>query len=161
MLWTHKWLNQFSSVQLLSRVCLFVTPLTAARQASLSIINSQSLLKLMSTELVMPFNHLILCHPFYSHLQSLPASESFPVSQLFSSGGQSIGVSASASVPPMNIQDWFPLGWTDLISLQPEGLSRLFSNTTVQKYEVFSTQLSLWCNWHPFMTTGKTIALTL
>ena len=81
--------------------------------------------------------------PLSSHLQSFPASGSFPVSQLFASGVQSIGVSASTSVLPMNIQDWFPLGWTGWISLQAKGLSRVFSNTTVQKYQFFSTQLSL------------------
>ena len=78
--------------------------------------------------------------PFSSHLHSFPASGSFPVSQFFASGGQSIG--ASASVLPMNIQDWCPLGWTGLISLQSKGLSRVFSNT-VQKHQFFSTQLSL------------------
>ena len=81
--------------------------------------------------------------PFSSCLQSCPASRSFPVSQLFSSGGQSIGVSASTSVLPMNIQDWFSLEWTSWISLQSKGLSRVFSNTTVQKHHFFSTQLSL------------------
>ena len=81
--------------------------------------------------------------PFSSRLQSFPASGSFPVSWFFSSGGQSIGVSASASVLPMNIQDWFPLGWTGWISLQSKGLSRVFSNTTVQEYQFFGTQLSL------------------
>ena len=81
--------------------------------------------------------------PFSSCLQSFPASGSFPMSQLFTSGGQSIGVSAPASVLPMNIQDWFPLGWTGWISLQSKGLSRVFSNTTVQKHQFFSTQLSL------------------
>ena len=81
--------------------------------------------------------------PFSSHLQSFPASGSFQMSQFFASGGQSIGVSASASVLPMNIQNWFPLGWTGWISLQSEGLSRIFSNTTVQKHQFFSTQLSL------------------
>ena len=79
--------------------------------------------------------------PFFSLLQSFPASGSFPVSQFFSSGGQSIEV--SASVLPMNIQNWFLLGWTDWISLQSKGLSRVFSNTTVQKHQFFSTQLSL------------------
>ena len=89
------------------------------------------------------------CHPTisssvipFSCLQSCPASGSFPMSQ-FSSGGQSIGVSASASVLPMNIQDWSPLGWSDWISLQSKGLSRVFSNTTVQKHQFFGTQLSL------------------
>ena len=81
--------------------------------------------------------------PFSSHLQSFPASGSFPMSQFFASGGQSIGVSASASVLPMNIQDWFPLGWTGWISLQSKGLSRVFSNTTVQKHQFFCAQLSL------------------
>ena len=81
--------------------------------------------------------------PFSSRPQSLPASGSFQMSQLLTSGGQSIGVSASASVLPMNIQDWFPLGWTGSISLQSKGLSRVFSNTTVQKHQFFSPQLSL------------------
>ena len=81
--------------------------------------------------------------PFSSHLQSFLASWSFPVSQFFTSGGQSIGVLASASVPPMNIQDWFPLGLTGFISLQSKGLSRVFSKTTVQKHQFFSAQLSL------------------
>ena len=81
--------------------------------------------------------------PFSSCLQSFPASGSFQMSQLFASGGQSIGLSALASVLPMNIQDWFPLGWTDWISLRSKGLSRVFSNTTVQKHQFFSAQLSL------------------
>ena len=81
--------------------------------------------------------------PFCSCLQSFPASGSFEMSQLFSSGGQSIGVSASTSVPPMNTQDWFPLGWTGWISLQSKGLSRVFSNTTVQKHQLLGSQLSL------------------
>ena len=103
----------------------------------------QRLLKLMSIELVMPCNHLILCHPLL-HLPSIfPSIRGFKMSQLFASGGQSIGVSASASVRPMNIQDWFPLGWTGWISLQSKGLSRVFSNTTVQKHQFFNTQLSL------------------
>ena len=81
--------------------------------------------------------------PFSSYPQSLPSSGSFPMSQLFAWGGQSIGVSASASVLPMNTQDWSPLGWTDWISLQSKGLSRAFSNTTAQKHQLFGTQLSL------------------
>ena len=93
---------------------------------------------------------------FSSHLQSFPASGSFQMSQFFASGGQSIGVSASASVLPMNIQAWFPLGWTGWISLQSKELSRVFSNTTVQKHQYFfRDQLS-----HPYMTNGKNIALT-
>ena len=124
------------------RVWLFATPRITAHQASLSIINSWSLLKLMSIKSVMPSSHLILCHPFLLLPQSLPASGSFPVSQLFAWGGQSIGASASASVLPMNTQDWSPLGWTGWISLQSKGLSRVFSNTTVQKHQFFGTQLS-------------------
>ena len=86
--------------------------------------------------------------PFSSCLQSFPASGSFQMTPFFASGGQSIGVSASASVLPMNIQDWFPLGWTDWISFQSKGLSRVFSNTTVQKHHFFGTQLSLQSNSH-------------
>ena len=86
--------------------------------------------------------------PFSSCLQSFPASGSFPMSQLFISGCQSTGVSALASVLPMNIQDWFPLGWTGWISLQSKGLSRVFSSITVQKHQFFGTQLSLWSNSH-------------
>ena len=86
--------------------------------------------------------------PFFSCLQSFPASGSFPISQFFTSGSQSIKVSASASVLPMNIQGWFPLGLTGLISLQSKGLSRVFSNTTVQKHQFFGTQLSLWSTSH-------------
>ena len=81
--------------------------------------------------------------PFFSCLQSFPASGSFQMSQFFTWCGQSIGVSASTSVLPMNIQDWFPLGWTGWISLQSKGLSRVFSSTTVQKHQFFSTQLCL------------------
>ena len=134
---------QFSSIQSLSRVQLFATPWTTACQASLSITNSQSLPKPMSMELVMPSNHLILVVPFSSCPPSFPASESFPVSQLFASGGQSIGVSALTSVLPINTQDWSPLWWTGWISLQAKGLSRVFSSTTVQKHQFFSAQLSL------------------
>ena len=81
--------------------------------------------------------------PFSSRLQSFPASGSFPMSQFFASGGQSIGVSASVTVLPVNIQDWFPLGWTSWIFLLSKGLSRVFSNTTVQKHQFFGIQLSL------------------
>ena len=82
------------------------------------------------------------------------------MSQFFASGGQSIGASALASFLPMNIQDWFPLRWIGLISLQSKGLSRVFSKTTIQKHQFYGTQLSLWSNSHPNMTTGKTTALT-
>ena len=86
--------------------------------------------------------------PFSSRLQCFPASGSFLMSPFFALGGQSIGVSASASVLPMNIQDWFPLRLTDWISLQSKGLSRVFSNITVQKHQFFVAQLSLWSNSH-------------
>ena len=132
----------FSSVQSLSHVWLFVTPWITACQAFLSITNSRSPPKPMSIELVMLSNHLILCRPFSSCPQSFPASGSFQMSQLFAWGGQSIGVSASASVLPMNTQDWYPLGWTGWISLQSKGLSRVFSNTTVQKHQFFGAQLT-------------------
>ena len=131
------------SVQSLSHVRLSATPWTAACQASLSITNSRSLLKLMSITLVMPSTTSSSVGPFSSCLQSFPASGSFQMSQFFASGGQSIGVSASASVLPMNIQDWFPLGWTGWISLLSKGLSRVLFNTTVQKHQFFSAQLSL------------------
>ena len=133
---------QFSSVQSLSHVQLFATPWTAARQASLSITNSRNPLKPMSIESVMPSNHLILCRPLLLLPQFFPASGSFQMSQLFTSGGQSIGVSASISDLPMNTQHWCPLGWTGSISLQSKGLSRVF-NTTVQKHQFFGIQLSL------------------
>ena len=131
------------SVQLLSHVQLFVTPWTAACQTSLSITNSQSLPKLMSIESVMPSNHLILCCP----LHLLPLI--FPNIRVLSNesalwiGWPKYWISASTSVLPMNTQDWFPLGLTGWISLQSKGLSRVFSNTTVQKHQVFGTQLSL------------------
>ena len=104
-----------------------------------------------------------------SHLLSPPSPafnlsqhQSFPVSWLFASGGQSIGTSASALVLPVNIQGWFPLGLTSLIFLPPKGFSRVFSSTIVQKHQLFGTQPSLWSNSHihPYMTTGKIIALT-
>ena len=133
-------------VQSLSHVRLFVTQWTAAPQASLSITISWNLLKFMSIELVMPSNHLFLCHPLSSCPQSFSASESFPMSWLFASGGQSIR--ASASIPPMNIQDWFPLGWTGWISLQSKGFSRVFPNTTVQTHQFFGAQSSLWSSSH-------------
>ena len=139
---------QFSSVQSLSRVQLFATPWIAARQASLSITNS----RVHSDS--RPSSQW--CHPaisssvvsFSSCPQSLPASGSIPMSQLFTWGGQSIGVSALASVLPKNTQDWSRLEWTGWISLQSKGLSRVFSNTTVQKHQFFSAQLSSQSNSH-------------
>ena len=132
----------FSSVQSLLLVRLFVTPWTAARQASCPSPTP----RVYSN--TCPLSRW--CHPttsssvvpFSSCLQSFPASGSFQMSQFFTSGGQSIGVSASASVLPMNIRDRSPLGWTGWISLQSKGLSRVFSSTTVQKHQFFSAQLS-------------------
>ena len=123
-------------VQSLSHVWLFTTPWTVAQQASPSFTISPSFLKLMFTESVMPSNHLILCRPLFC-LQSFLASGSLPVSWLFASGGQSIGASASASVLPMNIQGWFPLELTGLISFLSKGLSRVFSSTAIQKHQFF------------------------
>ena len=118
------------AMQSLSRVWLLATPWTAAYQASLCFSVSWSLLKFMSIESVILSNCLILCGPFSSCPQSLPASGSFPMNQLFKWGGQSIELSALASILPINIQDWFPLGLTGLISLQSKGLSRVFPSTT-------------------------------
>ena len=112
-------------------------PMEAACQASLSITNSWSPHKPMSIESVTPSNHLI---PFSSCPQSFPALGSFQMSQLFTSCGQNIGVSASTSVLPLNTQDLSPLGWTGWISLQSKGLLKVFSNTTVQKHQFFGTQ---------------------
>ena len=131
---------QFSSV---AQSCLtLLTPWTAACQAFLSITNSQSPPKPMSIKLVMPSIHLILCRPLLLPPSIFPRVRVFSISQLFASGGQNIGLSAS-SVLPMNTQDWSPLGWTGWISLQSKGLSRVFFNTTVQKHQFFSAQLSL------------------
>ena len=114
---------------------------------------------LMSIELVMPPNCLILCLPFSFCPQSFPASGSFPMSRLFASGGQSIG--ASASVLWMHIKGWFPLELTGLISLQSKGLSKVFSSSTIQKHWFFGIQPSLQSNSHIYLTTGKTTALTI
>ena len=135
-------------VQLLSRVWLFVTPWTAAHQASLSFTISQSLSNSC------PLNRW--CHPtvlssvipFSSCFQSFPASGSFQMSWPFASGGQSIGTLVSASVLPMNIQGWVPLVLTSLISLQSKGISRVFSNTTIQKLQFFGAHPYLWSNSH-------------
>ena len=129
-------MKYFSSVQLLSHGWLFETPWTPALQASLSITNSHG-----ACSNSCPSNQW--CHqtvsssviPFFSCLKSFPASGSFPMNQIFLSEGQNIGVSASASVLPMNTQDWPPLGWTGWISLQVKGLSSVFSSTTVRKHQ--------------------------
>ena len=134
-----------------------VTPWTAAGQASPYFTISWSLLKFMSIESVMPSNHLILCHPLLLLPSIFPSIRSFPMSQFFASGGQSIGVSASASVLPMNIQGWLPLGLTHLI-LQFKSLLEHHSLKALVLWPsvFFIVQLS-----HPHMTTGKTIALTI
>ena len=147
--------GQISSVQSFSHVWLLTTTWTAALQASLSITNSRSLLKLMSIESVMPSDHLILCHPYLLPHSIFPGIKVFSISQLFfsisqlfASGGQRTGVSASTSVLPMNTQGWSPLWWTGWISLQSKGLSRVFCNTTVQKHQFFGAQLSLQSSSH-------------
>ena len=134
---------QFISVQLLSHVWLFVTPWTTTHQASLSVINSRSLFKLMFVESVMPSSHLILCHPLLLLPSVFPSIRVFSNESVLHIRCQSTGASASALVLPMNIQDWFPLGWTGWISLQSKGLSRVVSNTTVRKHQFLGTQLSL------------------
>ena len=125
-LWSFT-INVHNLVQLLSLVWLFVTPWTAAHHASMFFTVSWNLLKLMSIESVMPSNSLILWCPFPSCPQSFPESGSFPMSQLFTSGGQTIGVSASVSIFPMNIQGWFPLGLTGLIFCCPKDSWESFS----------------------------------
>ena len=138
----------FAVIQSLSHVQFFVTPQTAACQASLSFRISWSLLNLISLESTLPPNHLILYHPLLLLPSIFPSIRSFLMSQFFTSGGQSIGVSASASVLPMNIQGWFPLGLTGLIPLLSKGLSRVFCSTTVWKHQFFGTQISSWSNSH-------------
>ena len=135
-----------TTVQSLSHVGLFATPRTAAHQAS--ITNSWSLLKLMSIELVMPSNHLILCQPLLLWPSIFPSIRVFSNESALRIRWPSIGVSASTSVLLMSIQDWFPLGWTGWISLQSKGLSRVFSKTTVQKDHFFRAQLSLYSSSH-------------
>ena len=137
----------FITVQLLNQVQLFSTPWTAALQTELSFTVSWNLLRLMSTESLMPSNYLILCHSLLLLPSTLPGSGSFQMSQLFSSVGPSIRVPTSASVLPMNIQGWFPLGLTSLISLLSKGLSRVFT-TTAWKHQFFGAQPSLWSNSH-------------
>ena len=135
---------QFSSVQFSCSVMSDpATPWIAARQTSLSIINSRSSLKWDSHPAI---SSSVV--PFSSCPQCLPASESFPMSQLFARGGQSTGVSALASFLPKNTQGWSPSEWTGWISLQSKGLSGVFSNTTVQKRQFFGAQLSSQSNSH-------------
>ena len=149
-MWEH---IKKTSVQSLSCVQFFATPWTAARQASLSITNSQSLLKAC---LLSWWCHLTVSSsvvPLSSHLQSFPASGPFQMKSALCIRWPkywllTLGVPASAPVLPMNIQDWFPLGWTGLLSSKSKGLSRVFSNTTIQKHQFFSTQFSLLSNSH-------------
>ena len=154
----------FSSVQLSSvtqscPTCCSST--VCSTPFSLSITNSRSLLKLMSTEWMTPSNHLILCSPLLFLPSIFQVSGSFQISQPFTSGGQSIGASASASILPMNIQDWFPLGLSGLIFFQSKRLSRVFSSTTIWKHQFFSTLPSLWSNFHIYTwLLKKKIALT-
>ena len=136
---------QFSSV---SHVWLFANPWMAACQASLSITNSRSLLKLLSIESVIPSNHLILCHPLLLLPSIFPRIRVFSNESVLCIRWPNIGASSSTSVLSMNIQDWFPLGLTGLISLLSKGHSRVFSNTTVQKHQFFGAQPSLWSYSH-------------
>ena len=129
--------------QSLSHVWLFVTPWTAAHQALLSFTISQSLLTFISLSWWCYLTISSSTSLFSFCLQSFPASGSFPMSQLFTSGGQNIGASASASVLPMNMQGWFPLGLTGLISFQSKGLPRVFSSTTIQKDQLFGLKMSI------------------
>ena len=152
--------DQFSSVQSLSCVWLFVTPWTAAHQTSLFITNSWSLLRLMSIESSMASNQLIFCHPPFLLPSIFPTIRAFPMSQLFVSGGQITGASASASVLSKNIQGWFSrIEWVDLLAVQ--GTLKCLLQHHSSKASIlwqsafFRVQLS-----HPYMTTGKTIALT-
>ena len=142
--------SPISSVQSLSHFQLFATPWTAACQASLSITNSRSSHKLTSIESVMPSSHLILCHPLLLLPPIPPSIRVFSMSQLFTWGGQSTGVSALASFLPKKSQDVqsCPSEWTGWISLQSKGLSKVFSNTTVQKHQVFGAQPSSQSNSH-------------
>ena len=135
-------------VQSLSPVWRFATPWIAECQASLFFTISWSLLKLTSIELMMPFNHLILCYPLLLLTSSISSIRVFSNEQSFALGGQSLEASALASVLPMNIQGWFPLGLTGFISLLSKELSRVFSNTTVPKLQFFGAQPSLWTNSH-------------
>ena len=137
-----------SQVQSLSCVRLFVNPWTAARQSSLSITISWRLLKLMSFESVMPSSHLILCHPLLLRPSVFPRIRVFSKESVLHIRWPKYWSFSFASVLAMNIHPWFPLGLTGLISLQSKGLSRVFSNTTVQKLQFLGTQPSLWSNSH-------------
>ena len=139
----------FQSVQFSQSCPLFVTPWTAGRQASLSITNSQSLLKLMSIELVMPSNHLILCHPLFLPPSIFPSIRVFSNSQLFASGSQNIGVLAPV-LPKIFRTDFLQDGLlgSPCCPFDSKRVSRVFSFTTVQKHQLFGAQLSFWSNSH-------------
>ena len=141
-------LVQFSSVQSLSHVQLFPTSWTAACQSPCPSPTPRVYSNSCPLSWWCPPTISSFVIPFSSHLQSFPASGSFLMSHFFISGGQSIGISASALVLPKNIQNWSPLGWTGCISLLSKGLSRVFSNTTVQKHQFFVAQFSLYSNSH-------------
>jgi len=143
-----QWMFTITVVVQSPSVRLFVTQWTAAHQAPLSFTISRSLLRCMFIESVMLCNCLSSAARFSFCPQSFPASGCFPLNQLFASGGQSSGASASASVLPMNIQDLFTLGLTGWISLQSKRLSRVFSSTKIRKHQFFGTQPSLWPNCH-------------
>ena len=142
------WVTQFSSVQSLSRVRLFATPWIAASQTSLSITNSGVHSDSCPSSQWCHPAILSSVIPFSSCPQSLPASGSFPMSQLYAWGGQSTGVSALASFLPKKSQGWSPSEWTVWISLQSKGLSRVSSNTAVQKHQFFGAQPSSQSNSH-------------
>ena len=144
----HFYENFIVFVQPLSHVWLFVTPRIVAHQAPLSSTVSQTFLKLMSIESVMLSNHLILCRSLLFLSSIFPSIRVFSNELLYTSGGQSIGASATQSVLPMDVQGWFPLGLTGLISLQYRGLWRVFSSTTIWKHEFFGTQPSLRSSSH-------------
>ena len=136
------------TVQSLSCVWLWGIPWTSACQASLSITNSRSYLKLMTVESVMPSNDLILCHPLLLPTSIFPSIRVFSNESVLWIRWPKYSASTSASVFPVNIQDWSPWGWTGWVSLQSKGLSRVFSNTTVQKHQFFGAQPSSQSNSH-------------
>ena len=150
-----------SSVQLLSHVRFFAAKWIAAHQASLSITYSQSSLRLTSIEWVMPSSHLILCHPLLLMPPIPPSTRIFSNESSLHMRWPKYWSFSFSIILPKNTEDWSPLEWTGWISLQSKGLSRVFSNTTVQKHQFFSAQLYFIVRLsHPHMTTGKTIALT-
>ena len=151
---------QFSSVQLLSRVWLFVTPWTAARRAPCPSPTPRVYSNSCTLSQWCHPTVLFSVIPFSSCLQSFPGSESFPMSQFFTSSGQSIGVSASTAVLPMNIQDLFPLGWTGCVPLQSKELKSLLQHHSSKASILWHSTFSIVQLLHPYMTTGKIITMT-